>query len=387
MYLSQTVTGDMRTIAQYLLIYRLTDSVAILGVMALVSALPGILMPLVGGVIADRLPKKYIIVLGQASAMIPSLLVAVSLTTGFLSAEHAGSWWIIIVASFLNYVVFGLSMPSRQAVVADLVGADHIMNAISLRSMGYNILHMGVPAIAGVLIDVVGFEVVYYIMGGFSFIGFVLALFLPISGTLEVRSGNVLSQLKDGFKYIRGEFNLLFILGLSMMASLLATPYIRLMPVFVDDILKVGASGMGILLSASAVGSLASSIIMASLPNKRRGAMLLAATSILGIALTFFALSRNWYLSLAFIVIVGLTQPARATLTNTLLQSFTAPNYRGRVLSLYAMQDGITSLGAFVAAMVAEVVGVPFTVGGFALTIVLLSVLAMIFIPRIRKLE
>jgi MFS family permease len=381
------VAMDMRIVAQSLLVYRLTGSVALLGVMALVNALPGILLPLVGGVIADRISKKKIIILGQVSSMFTALIVAVALSTGFLSAEHAGSWGIIMAASFINYGTAGLVSPARQALIAELVDNDQIMNAISLRSMGYNIIHMGAPALAGVLIDFAGFESVYYIMGGLSITSLILTLFLPITGTLEIKSGNIFSQMKDGLKYVRGESNLLFILAFTMVTGLLAIPYMRLMPVFIDDILKVGATEMGVLFSASAIGALVSSLVMASLPSRRRGLILLIATTVLGLALSCFALSNIWYFSLAVIVIIGLGQSARRTLCNTLLQSYTAPNFRGRVMSLYAMEEGTTSLGAFFAAMLAAVVGVPFTVIGFALTMVLLSVLVMAFLPRIRKME
>ena len=386
-YLCQMVVMDMRIMAQYLLIYRLTGSVTILGVMALVNALPGILMPLVGGVIADRIPKKYVLILTQAGTLVPSLVVALSLTLGFLSAERDGSWLILLAASFINYSIAGLAMPSRQAIIAELVGEDHIMNAISLRSMGYNIMHMGAPALAGVLIDALGFEYIYYIMGSLSLISLILTLFLPLTGTMAAKSGGVFSQMKDGLKYVRGETKILFILGFTMLVAMLAVPYIRLMPIFVDDILKVGATGMGILLSASAVGALAASLVMASLPSKRRGIMLLTGVTVLGVALVGFAISRNWYVSLAVIVFIGMGQTVRMTLSNTLLQSYTVPDYRGRVMSLYAMQEGITSLGAFIAAMLAGVIGVSWVVGSFASAIVILSLFALVFLPQIRKLD
>lgn len=378
---------DMRILTQSLLIYRLTGSVAILGIMSLFNALPNILLSLFGGVIADRLPKKHVIILGQAGAVFSSLIIVISLALGFLSAERAGSWWLIIAASFINASAFGLTTPSRQAIIAELVGTEQVMNAVSLRSIGYNIIHLGAPAIAGVLIDALGFEFVYYLMSSLSFISLVFALFLPLTSSREEKSGGVFSQLKDGLKYTLGEANILFVLAFIMMTALFATPYLRLLPVFVDDILKIGATGMGILLSASAIGAVVGSLILASLPSKRRGAMLLIAAIVLGLAVTVFAFSLNWYLSLAFIVLAGPGRTAQTTLSNTLLQSYTDSSYRGRVMSLYSMELGISNLGAFGAALLAGVIGVSLTVGGFALTLVLLSLVAMVFLPRIRKLD
>ena len=377
----------MLIMARSLLIYRLTGSIALLGVLSLVSAIPAILLPLIGGVIADRIPKKSVLILGQAGSLVTSLIIALSLTLGFLSAERTGSWWILMAASFLNQSAFSLAVPSRQAVIGELVGKDQIMNALSLRNMGRNVIRLGAPALTGVLIDTIGFELVYYLTSGINVVSLVLTLFLPVTGTREVNGSGFFSQLKDGLKYVRGESNILLILAFTLVMALLAMPYLRLMPVLVYDILKVGATGMGILLSASAIGALVGSIILASLPSKRRGIMLLIAATGLGLALTGFAFSHNWHFSLALIVFVGIGQTMRMTLSNTILQSYTDPKYRGRVMSLYAMETGTTSLGVFGSAMLAEVIGVPLTVGSFALTIVLLSLLALVLLPRIRKLD
>ena len=385
--LSQAVASNMRVMAQTLLIYRLTGSVTLLGVMALANALPGITLSLFGGVIADRIHKKYVFILGQAVSTITSLGVALALTTGYLGPERANSWWILIVAALIQGIIVNLALPSRHAIVAELVGTDQVMNAISLNNMGRSVIRLGAPAIAGLLIDAIGFTFVYYITSGIGFIALILTLFLPLTGTLEGRGASVISQLKDGLKYVRGKPNLLLILAFAMVMALLSMPYMRLMPIFVDDILKVGATGMGILLSVSTIGALVGSLVLASLSNKNRGRILLISAVVLGLSLTGFAFSHNWYLSLAFMVFVGIGQTARLTISNALLQYYSDPSYRGRVLSLYTMEGGVTSLGVFGAAMLAEVIGVPWTVGGFALTLVLLSLLALVFLPRIRKLD
>lgn len=401
MYLSQMMAMDMRSLAQTLLLYRLTGSVALLGVMGLVNAVPGILLPLVGGVIADRVPKKNIVVLGQVGSMLTSLIIAVSMTFGFLSAQRTGSWWILMLASVIGFASSGLSGPARQAVIAELFGTDQVMNAISLRSTGYNIVHLGAPALAGLLVDALGFEVVFYITSALSITAMILAVLLPMTPKGEGSGSSVFAQLKDGLKYVRTESSILFVLAYTLTAAILATPASRLMPVFVDDILKVGAGGMGILLSATAIGALVSSLAIASLPNRRRGVLLLIASSVLGIVFVFFAFSTSYHLSLFLMAIVGLARTARTNLSNTLLQSYTAPNYRGRVMSLYSMEDGVTSLGGFIAAMIAGGVsfhlggvsvqwggvGVQWAVGGFAMVLVLLPLVTAIFLPRIRKLE
>ncbi len=133
----QMAAMNMQMFARSWLIYRLTGSAVILGVMSLANAEPTLFTSLFGGVIADRLQKKYVLLAGQASSAVISLGIALSLTLGYLSAERAGSWWILIVASVLQGSVMGLMMPSRAAIIAEIVGEEKLMNAVSLNTMGH----------------------------------------------------------------------------------------------------------------------------------------------------------------------------------------------------------------------------------------------------------
>jgi len=164
-------------------------------------------------------------------------------------------------------------------------------------------------------------------------------------------------------------------------------PYMTLLPIFADNVLKVGASGMGVLGSISGVGAMVGSLVFASLPNKKRGLMLVAGSLILGVALVGFSFSTSWYLSMGLIVFVGLGQTARMTLGNTLIQYYVDDDYRGRVLSIYVMEFGLTSFGSFGAGMLAEAIGVEWALGGFAFTLVAVSMITLLFVPTLRKLE
>jgi MFS family permease len=164
-------------------------------------------------------------------------------------------------------------------------------------------------------------------------------------------------------------------------------PYMHLMAIFADDILKVGATGLGWLMSVSGIGAIIGSTTLASLSNKKRGVMLLVSGVIMGVALACFSFSNSLYLSLALMVVVGLGQAGRMTLGNTLLQYYVADEYRGRVMSIYMMEFGLASFATFAAGLIAEAVGVQWAVGGFAMVLVLLSALALAFIPRLRKLD
>ncbi len=385
--LGQMASMNMQMMARSLLIYRLTGSAAILGAMSLANALPMLSLALFGGVIADRVQKKYVMLAGQASSALISLGIALVLTLGYLSSEHTGSWWILIVASVLQGTVMGLMMPSRQAIIHEIVSEEQLLNAISLNSMGMNTLRLFAPAATGFLIDAFGFGAIYYAMTGMYLMAVVFIAFMPLTSTMAIRGGGALAEIKEGFHYIRHETTILLILLFTLVSVVLSMPYMFLMPVFTEDILKVGATGMGVLLSVSGIGALVGSLVLASLPNKKRGLMLLGGSLILGIALVGFSFSNMWYLSLALIVFVGLGQTTRMTLGNTLLQYYVEDDYRGRVMSFYMMEFGLMSIGTFSVGLMAEAIGVQWSLGGFAMVLTIICILALVFVPRLRKLD
>ncbi len=385
--LGQRAAMNMQMVARSMLIYRLTGSAVILGAMSLANAVPMLFLSLFGGVIADQVQKKYVLLAGQACSAVVALSIALALTTGYLSPEHAGSWWILIAGSVLQGTIMGFMIPSRQAIIPEIVGEEQLMNAVALNNLGMNLLRIMAPALAGFLIDAFDFKAVYFTMTGMYLIAVLFIYFLPLTGKLTMRAGGTLANIKEGLQYVFHQTTIMLILVFVLFIVLLSRPYMLMMPIFADDILKVGASGMGVLLSVSGIGAMIGSLTLASLPNKRRGLMLLASSFILGIALIGFSFSNSWYLSMAFIVLVGLGQSVRMTLGNTLLMYYTKDEYRGRVMSLYEMDHGLTSLGAFSVGLMTGVIGVQWAVGGFAIILVFLSILALAFAPRVRRLD
>jgi len=159
------------------------------------------------------------------------------------------------------------------------------------------------------------------------------------------------------------------------------------MPIFCEDILEVGATGMGILLSVSGAGAIIGSLVLASLPNRKRGFIMIVSNILLGIALTAFSFSESWSVSLGLMVFVGLGQTGQMMVAGTLIQYYVKPQYLGRVMSILMMQFGLISFGTFAAGLIAEAVGVQWAVGGFAATLSLISVLTLVFATRVRILE
>ncbi len=385
--LGQIASMNMQQVANGLLIERLTGSPAITGIMSLANAIPMMVLLLVGGVIADRLEKKIMLLLGQAAFALVSLGVAIALSTGYLSSEHGGSWWVLVVASALQGGIMGIAMPARQAMLNEIVSGEGLMNAISLNFMGMNALQLVVPTVAGLLIETLDFKSVYYVMTSLFLIAVALFAFVPRTGTRPAVRSSPLADVKEGVSYVWREKRIRSVLFISFLAVILSSPWGMLAPFFADDILHVGATGMGILMSVSGAGAILASVGLASLPNRNRGAMMLAGGAFLGLSLCGFAASSLWPLSLIMIALVGIGGTVTMTLTNTLVQYHADDAHRGRVMSLFMMQFGFGSCGNFVAGLIGQQFGVQWAVGSFAAVLVLTTVLAAVLLPFLRKLD
>jgi MFS family permease len=176
---------------------------------------------------------------------------------------------------------------------------------------------------------------------------------------------------------------LLFTLG----CTILGAPFNQLLPIFTEDILKVGASGLGILMSVSGVGSIVVSVVLASMPNKKRGIMMLFSGLIMSLALIAFSFTTQWYLSLFLVVFIGLGQTGQTAVGFTLIQYYVDPTYRGRVMSFMMLGFGLSSLGTFLGGILADVLGIEWSIGGLAIALGVLSTAMIAFSPRLRKLE
>jgi MFS family permease len=386
--LGQVAAMSMQQVVSSLLIYDLTNSSVILGTLSFANAIPMLICSLFGGLVADRLEKKWILLAGQAAFALVSLSIAIALITGFLSAENTGSWHLLIVSSALQGGVMGLMMPSRQAIIPQIVSQDKLMNAISLNTMGMNTIQLFGPALAGFMVETFDFQAVYFVMTAMYLSSVVFFLLLPKTGTSNIHRTPILSGIKDGLKYVLHDRVILYVLLMSFVIVLLSTPYNSMLPVFVDDKhLNVGPEGMGLLLSVSGIGALLASLALTAIPHKKRGIVLILSGLALGFVLIAFSFSKWWSLSLILVGLIGLGQSVRMTVSNILLQEYVQNEYVGRVMSLYLMQFGFTSLSAFAAGVMTESIGLSWTIGGFAAVLAIASLAILVFIPRIRKLD
>ena len=378
---------NMQMLARNLLVYRITGSGAILGILALASAVPMILVTLPGGVLADRIQKKNVIQFGQVASAIVSLGTTLALVFGYLSPEHPDSWWVLLVSAILQGAVMGVIMPSRSAIISEIVGPDHLMNAISLNNLGMNVFRILSPALAGFLIDVIDFWAVFAIMTVMIVMSAVCIMFVPPTRVKTVEGGNSLTDILEGWRYLRSQKTILLVLLFTAVTTILAAPYSQLLPMFTEDILKVSATSMGVMIMVSGIGAMIGSLILASLSNRKRGLIMLFAGLIMSIALLGFAFSRWWYVSLFLIVFIGMGSTGQMALGNSLVQYYSDATYRGRVMSFFMLGFGFSSLGAFFAGILAEGIGVQWSVGSMAIVLIILTIMAMAMVPRIRKMD
>jgi len=389
----QMAAMNMQMIARSLLVYELTGSGTALGVMALGNAMPMLFFSLFGGVIADRVQKKYVLWVGQAASAGVSLAIAMMLVSGLMSEDRSGSWIILVVAALFQGTIMGLMMPSRQAMIADIVGQESLMNAVALNTFGMNAMRLLAPIPVGFIIYMYGFEAVYFAMTGMYIIAIFFITLMPKTGTVTLSGRGAMGDVVDGLKYARHEKTILLLLFVTFIVTLLSMPYMMMLPALTEDVLNVDSRGFGLLLSMSGVGAMLGSIFLASMPNKKRGLMLIVGSVILGVALVGLFFSNSWFPSIAwpmalgFIFFVGIGQTARMTLGNALLQYYVQDEYRGRVMSLMMMEFGLTSFGVFFAGILTDMIGVQWAVGGLAIMLIIFSVYMLAFVPRMRKLD
>jgi len=382
----QWMAMSMQQVVQSFLVYELTGSAAILGTMALVTALPQLIMTLFGGAFADRFQKKRMLQLGQAAAMMISVIIVVALATGYMSKEHTGSWWVLMVTSAITGIFNGLAVPARQAMIPELVEPERIMNAVSLNSVGQNAFSLIGPAIAGFLIDAVGFEIVYIIMIALYLVAVAFTNYLP--SVKSISSGrNPLLDIKDGFRYLKTNNIILTVIVFNLLCVFLAGPRVQLMPIFAKDILKVGATGQGVIQSFTSVGSIIAALTYATLAPRNRGKYMLYAAVGLGLGIIVFALNRSYIWAIGLAVIMGMGQSGHMTMGTIITQSMTDKAYLGRVFSVLTMSQSIGSFGTFFVGIMAQGMGAPLALSIFGIVLFLMALAVTVFMPHVRRIN
>ena len=368
-------------------VYELTGSQSLLGLVVASSALPAVTLSLFGGVVADRLEKKRVIQVGQVVSLAVAIFVAVSITTGTIT------WMHLLAASFMQGSVMPLMMPARQALIPQLVGMERLTNAVALNSMVMSLTTMAAPALAGRLIADLGVESVYYVIAGMYVLAVLFTGLLPkVVTPPRGRRTTVLGDIRDGFKYVLDNRVILVLLVLSFSTMIFAMPIRFILPIFAKDVFMVEADGLGTLLSAMGVGALGGTLVIAFIGKVSRRGLALAASGILsGLVLLSFAATSHlapvFTTGLAILVVVGVIQAARMTLTSSLMMEYTGQEYRGRVMSIFGLNMGLMPAGVLPITLVAERLGAPLALGIMAGILIVVAIVILIASPRLRQLQ
>lgn len=374
----------MQQIAMGWLVYRLTNSAFLLGLIGFAGQIPTFLLASIAGVFADRFDRRKLLVLTQVLAMLQAFFLAFLTFMG-----HIAVWHLMILSVFLG-LVNALDIPVRQSFVIDLVeNKDDLGNAIALNSVMFNGSRLVGPSIAGLLIGIVG-EAICFFLNGISFLAIVVAL-LSMNVPEKKRESEPLpffQGLRDGYRYTFGFAPTRYIILLLGLISMMGMPHLVLMPVFARDILHGGSHTLGFLMGASGVGALVGALYLASKKTVLGlGRLIVIASSAFGIGLIVFSLSNYIQLSLCMMLLTGFGMIVHMASSNTVLQTIVDEDKRGRIMSFYTMAfTGMAPFGSLLAGSLASKIGAPNTLTISGLACIIGSLFFLTKLPLIRKL-
>ncbi len=372
----------MQSTAQGYLVYQLTGSPAYLGLVGFVSGLPSILFMLFGGVAADRISRRNLMVITQSAMMVLAFILAV------LTFANVVKPWHIIILAFLLGVTNAFDAPARNAFVLELVPREDMTNAIAMNATMFNIGTVVGPSIAGLTYAAFG-PAWCFTINGISFIAVIAALLLMHIKTIEqvVRRSNVLAEAGEGLRYVFSHRLTLTLTASIGLVSIFGMGMLTLLPAWATDILHGDVTTNGWLVTARGVGSLISALLVAYIGSRRsRGMFWTIGSFLMPIALFVFAFLRWLPLSLLAMVVVGGGFILMSNNSNALIQSHVPDDLRGRVMSVYALVFfGSMPLGSILAGTIAQTISEPVTVMIGASLLIVLAALAWIFLPDIRR--
>jgi MFS family permease len=371
-----------QSVAQGWLMYQLTGSTFMLGAVGFAQSVPFIVFALYGGVLADRVERRRLMVWTQSGMMVLAFLLAALTLTGAITPV------LLLAIVLANGVVNAFNTPVRQSIVSDLVPKADLANAIAINSTQFQASRTLGPALAGVLLAAVGPGWCFFLNGA-SFLAVIWTLLAMHVPPLPPRARpSALRSVQEALTYVRADRTISALMLIAGIPSLFGMAYSYLLPAFAESVLSAGPAGLGVLQSAVGIGALTGALSIASLPSLvRSGRSMLIALFVLGGGLIAFGLSTSFALSAALLFAVGVGQMIYNNLRQTFVQGLVADEMRGRVLSLLTLSTfGLQPLGAVEAGTLASLIGPGPAVLLNGLVCVLLAIVVWARFPRIRAL-
>jgi MFS family permease len=368
----------MQTMAQGWLVYRLTSSPLMLGLLTAARFGPALFAAPIAGVLTDRYDRRRVVLATQAASLVHATLLAVLTLSGVVQ------FWHVIVVAFLQGLVDTLDMPARQTLQVELVGIEDLQSAVSLNSSAFNVGRMTGPALAGVIVAVAG-EGLCFALNAASYLAVLIALFrIRPTGAPAASGRSVREELLEGVRYAWRQREVRTILIGIAVTSGIGLSYSTLLPVFARDVLAAGPRGYGLLLGGAGVGAVIGAMAVA-VRRGPRGATLIVGLGqgFLGLGLIALGLTRSLWVATAWMTALGLAVSVQLSTTNGFLQVTAPAALRGRVVSLYTwLFAGLSPVGGLGAGWVAEYLGAPWTAVGAGVLCLLAALLMLLAAPR-----
>lgn len=390
-FLSNTGTW-MQAVAQGWLVFKLSNSPFWLGVDGFMATAPGLVLTLAGGVFADLVDRRKLLIYSQIVAGLAAL------TLGTLVVTHVVHVWMILTLSFVTGCCMSIAGPSYLALVFDLVGREDLANAIALNSTQFQLSRVLGPVFAGLGFKIFGLAGCFF-ANGISFAAVCAGLAMvryrhaPHSSVAPDRSVKdrkaFMDDLVAGFRYAGSRPRVALLLIISAMTSVFGAPYLSMTPVFARDVFHLGETGLAVLMGMAGGGSLLGALFLAYLGNfKHKGLAVLGGAFAFGICLTCFALSTKLWLSLVFLFAMGFSIVSSVALSNTLLQTLVTDEMRGRMMSMFMLSFfGGMPIGNLLAGATSHRFGVPHTLAAGGVVIAIFIAIVFLRSPRFRDLD
>ena len=382
-FLTSIIGWQIQAVALGWLVLERTNSPLYLGLVSASQAVATIALSLLGGVIADRVDRRRLLVFTQIGAFLCSFAIATLVLLGVVQL------WHLLVIAFIFGSLQAFDQPTRQALIPHLVERPQLMNAIALGSAVWQGSRIIGPTVAGLLLQFVGTAACFYVTaaGFLVMVAALLSLRFQDQAPAAVRRGSMAGDLAEGLRYIWTNSLFLLLIGMTFFNSLFGMSYVVLMPLFARDVLEVGPQGLGYLLSASGIGALTGTLVVSGMGGIRhKGLLIGVAATAFGLLLIAFSQSRWLPLSLGLLGVMGATFSVYMISINTALQSAVPDQLRGRVMGVYSLTWSLMPLGGMQAGAVANFAGAPAAVALGGSLVALLALWALAFQRRLRTI-
>ncbi len=365
------------------LLYDLTGSSILLGMLNGLRALPFLIAGPIAGVAADRMDRRRLMLSTQYVLMFTAIAMGALVGSGLLEV------WHLFLFTLVTGIAWACTDPVRQSLIPNVVPKKDLINAIALNSAGFNLTKVLGPSLGGLLIGFFGAAGNFFVQGA-AYAGVLIVIYkMNVPPTPpEARQSSVFANLKEGLVYVWSSSTVLALMITALVPRIFAVPYQTLMPVFQKDVLGVGPEGLGIMMAAPGLGAVLAVLMLATLASRLRyqGVLLLVSLVSLGVVLNLFSWTKSFPLAILALVGVGSCQILFMATTNTMLQTIIPDALRGRVMSIYMLDRGLMPAGSLFAGVAAHFIGAPATVSVMGSVVILLALLVAWRAPILRKL-